>query len=385
MTEKLYYTDSHLYEFTARVISSEENKDRLFETVLDRTAFFPEGGGQPCDTGTIENANVLDVQEVGDKIIHFTDKALLPGAEVSGKLDREKRFSRMQGHSGEHILSGVIHSMYGFDNVGFHMEDEHMTVDFSGELDEAQLEAAELAANRAIYENVPVTALFPSPDELSKLEYRSKLDLTENVRIVVIEGYDSCACCAPHVSRTGEVGLIKITDHMRHRGGTRIQLLCGIAAYRDYLDTFHNNASVSKQLSAERSVTASAVTRILNEKTAMAREITELKKELLAQKLSALDYTPGNRCIFEKNMDPVTLRFLANEAKNSTGGVCAAFSGDDINGYSYVMTSLSTDVCSQAKAINSALNGRGGGRDGMIQGSVKCTKSEIEKYFDVCQ
>ena len=180
-TIRLFDQDSYMQKFDATVLSCEPEGDR-FAITLDATAFFPEEGGQCADTGTLGNATVLDVQESEGVIIHYTDAPLTPGDIVHGQLDFPARYLRMQIHSGEHIVSGLMYRRYGFHNVGFHLGGE-ITMDFDGELSREQLNKIEDAANRIIYENVPITAEYPSADVLRATEYRSKLDLTENVRL----------------------------------------------------------------------------------------------------------------------------------------------------------------------------------------------------------
>ena len=228
MTEKLFYLDSHLFEFEAEVLSCRAAKHG-WELVLDRTAFFPEGGGQPYDTGAIGPARVLEVHEREGEIRHLCDRELAPG-KYACAVDAEKRLRRMQNHSGEHVFSGLTHKRYGAENVGFHMAADCMTIDFSGELSEEQLRQVERAANEVVRRDLPIRTWFPEPQALAAMDYRSKLELTEDVRIVEIEGVDRCACCAPHVSRTGEVGLVKILDAERHRGGMRLSVVCGLDA-----------------------------------------------------------------------------------------------------------------------------------------------------------
>ena len=226
MTKKLYDLDSHRRDFTAAVLRCDADGER-YAVVLDQTLFFPEGGGQPADTGVLGGARVLDVQITQEAIVHYTDAPLTPGAQVRGEIDWPQRFRRMQGHSGEHIISGLIHSEYGLDNVGFHLGQDTITMDYNGELTWPQLMHIEQLANEAVYRNVPIRTEYPSAERLAQMTYRSKLDLTEDVRIVTVEGYDVCACCAPHVSCTGEIGAIKFTSVMRHRGGIRVTILCG--------------------------------------------------------------------------------------------------------------------------------------------------------------
>ena len=379
MTEKLYDLDSHLREFTASVVSCEKEGDR-WAAVLDRTAFFPEGGGQAADTGALGNARVLDVRESGGRILHYLDAPLPVGETVAGRLDWPQRFRRMQNHTGEHILSGIVHKSYGYRNVGFHLGDGDVTIDFSGELDRAQLEELETAVNLAIAENVPVTCWYPPKEELAELDYRSKLDLTENVRLVRIEGYDLCACCAPHVSHTGEIGSLRILDHMRHRGGTRLHMLCGLDAMEDARARYLATLTISGLLSVPQLETPRAVRRVLGELEETKQALEESRRQLLAYKAAALPESEGDICIFEPELDMLSLRELVNAGMEKAGGVCAAFSGKD-GDWKYIIGSRTRDLRSLAKEINAAIGGRGGGRPEMIQGSCTASQREIEAYF----
>ena len=264
MTRKLYDLDSHRRDFSATVLRCDPDGAR-YAVVLDQTVFFPEGGGQGADTGVLGGAHVLDVQLLPDAIVHYTDVPLTPGAQVRGGIDWPQRFRRMQGHSGEHIISGLIHSEYGFDNVGFHLGEDAITMDYSGELTWTQLMHIEQLANEAVYRNVPIRAEYPAPEQLAHMEYRSKLDLKEDIRIVTVEGYDVCACCAPHVSHTGEIGAIKFTSLMRHRGGVRVTILCGSDAEADYREKSAQVAALSAQLSVRQADVVPAVQRLLDE------------------------------------------------------------------------------------------------------------------------
>ena len=379
-TEKIYETDSHCKEFTAAVLRCEKT-DNGWETVLDRTAFFPEGGGQGCDTGTLNDIPVRDVQEKGNEIVHYTDIALPEGCTVTGRLDWEQRFERMQGHSGEHIVSGLIHTRYGLDNVGFHLGSEDITLDFNGTLTREQLDEIEEAANRAVWMNLPILAEYPSPEELEKLDYRSKLELTENVRIVTIPGYDLCACCAPHVKNTGEIGLIKLLDCIRYKGGVRIHMLCGQRAMRDYRTKYTQAAAIAVRLSAKTNEIDPAVSRLEEEISAYKQEISSLKKELINLRASTLPQTQGNLVLFNPIPDKSLLRDFANAALPCCTEICAVFWGDDAIGWQYVLASTKTDLRPFAKAFNAALNGKGGGSADMISGNVKATQTEIEHYF----
>lgn len=380
LTEKLYYSDGHLSRFTARVTSCEK-EDGAWAVKLDRSAFFPGGGGQGADEGVLSDMKLLGLREEGEDIVHLTPAPLEPGALVEGRIDWPLRFSRMQGHSGEHILSGTVHRLFGYDNVGFHMGEEAITIDFSGELSREDLSRAELEANRAIWRDVPVRTLLPTPGELAAMDYRSKKELTGQVRIVEIEGVDLCACCAPHVSHSGEVGLLKIIDSMRHRGGTRLTLLCGEAALLDYEALHENNAAVSAALSAKRLETGGAIARVMAEQEERRAEFTKLKRELLQLKAAALRPTEGSICIFESDIDMITLRELVNAGSELAGKVCAGFAGTD-GDYKYIIGSRTVPLRARAKEINAAIDGRGGGSDAMIQGTSRARREDIERYFN---
>ena len=365
--------------FTARVLSCTEENGAC-SVVLDRTAVFPGGGGQDADSGTLAGQRIIGMRELDETVYHIVPEPIAPGTEVEGEVDWALRFPRMQGHSGEHIFSGTVHRLFHGENVGFHMGEEAMTLDFSVELSAEDIARCEYEANRAVWMNVPVNSLLPNAEELGKMEYRSKKELTGRVRIVEIPGVDMCACCAPHVSHTGEVGLIKVVDSMRHRGGTRLSLICGETAYRDYAALHQTNQRISAALSAKRLETAAAVERIMAESEAKHAQITQLKREILALKAAALPETEGNLCLFEPDLDPVTLRELVNAGVEKCSGICAAFSGSD-GDYRYIIGSRSVDLRAAAKEINAAINGRGGGSGAMIQGTCKASRGEIERYF----
>lgn len=303
MTKKLYDLDSHRRDFTATVLRSDADGER-YAVVLDQTLFFPEGGGQPADTGVLGGARVLDVQITQEAIVHYTDAPLTPGAQVRGEIDWPQRFRRMQGHSGEHIISGLIHSEYGLDNVGFHLGQDTITMDYNDELTWPQLMHIEQLANEAVYRNVPIRTEYPSPERLAQMTYRSKLDLTEDVRIVTVEGYDVCACCAPHVSCTGEIGAIKFTSVMRHRGGIRVTILCGEGAQNDYRAKSAQIAALSAQLSVRQADVVPAVQRLQDEIAQLKAAAAELEHRLNAQRLQLLHETPGSICIIDRFDDP---------------------------------------------------------------------------------
>ena len=380
-TEKLYYKDSHCFEFTALVLDCRETA-RGPALVLDRTAFFPEGGGQLADTGSLGAVKVLDVHEKEGEILHYCDGPLMPGERVEGRLDAEQRLVRMQNHSGEHVVSGLAHKLFGCENVGFHMGEDFVTIDFDRELSREQLMEIETLANRAVREDLPVSCTFPEPEALKSLEYRSKLELTENVRIVEIPGVDRCACCAPHVERTGEIGLIKVLDWERHRGGLRLSLACGMLALRDYRVKQENISAISQALSSKRHETAAAVERLLQEQQKSKERIAALSLELARYMAEDREETEGNICVFDSVLDEVALRELVNLLMEKCRGIAAAFSGDDRRGYRYIMGSRELDMRSLAKELNSLIEGRGGGKARMIQGSASASAAAIAAVFE---
>ena len=380
MTEKLYYLDSHLFEFEATVLAAREEK-RGWEIVLDRTAFFPEGGGQPADTGMIGRARVLDVHEREGEIRHLCDRELAPGVYACA-VDREKRLRRMQNHSGEHIFSGLTHQKFGAENVGFHMAADCMTIDFDKDLSFEQLSEIEYEANLAVRANIPVRTFYPSPEELKTLEYRSKKELAGAVRIVEIAGIDRCACCAPHVRATGEIGAIKLLTAERHRGGVRLSLICGMDALDDYRRKQDSAAAISALLSAKRDEIAPAVERLLESEAKLKERASILGMRYAALRAEAIAPTEGNICLFDEGLSEAAARELVNRLTEKTDGVAALFLADGAGQWRYIIGSRRVDLRSAAKAINAGVSGRGGGRPEMIQGSAAASEKEIASFFE---
>ena len=379
MTEKLYYQDSHLFDFEATVLESRKEK-RGWEIVLDRTAFFPEGGGQPADTGVIGDACVLDVHERDGEIRHLCDREVTPGVYTCA-VDREKRLRRMQNHSGEHVFSGLTHRKFGAENVGFHMAADCMTIDFDKELSFEELSEIEKEANEAVRANIPVRTFYPSREELAGLEYRSKKELEGSVRIVEINGIDRCACCAPHVRSTGEIGVIKLLTAERHRGGVRLTLLCGMDALDDYRRKQESAAAISALLSAKRDEIAPAVERLLENEAKLKERASILGMRYAALRAEAVAPTEENICLFDEALSEAVGRELVNRLTEKTSGIAALFLDDGEGGWRYIIGSRCVDLRACAKEINVAVLGRGGGRPEMIQGSATATEGQIESYF----
>lgn len=385
-TEKLFYRDSHRKTFEATVLSCEEKisskgEKQGYRIVLDRTAFFPEGGGQFGDVGWLNEVEVTDTHEKDGLVLHETGKPIPAGTAVKGNLNYEVRFDRMQQHTGEHIVSGIVHRLYGYDNVGFHLGEEATTLDFNGELTDEQVQDVELRANRAVFENIPVQVLYPTREELDKLSYRSKIEIEGQVRIVSIEDYDICACCAPHVNRTGEIGLIKIISCERHRGGCRMTMLCGMRALMDYRRKQQSVTEVSVALSAKPDKIGEAVLHLKEQQGQTRFQLNQMQDRYLNQKLSALTPEDRNVCIFEEDMDNLAVRNFVNDAMERCEGICGAFVGTEESGYRYILGSRTVDMRAFSKKLNEAFQGKGGGKPEMVQGSLKGPREAIEKLI----
>ncbi|MBQ8287845.1 MAG: alanyl-tRNA editing protein [Clostridia bacterium] len=380
MTEKLYYQDPYLFTFTATVLSCTPQGDN-YAVELDRTAFFPEEGGQYADTGLLAGISVLDVKEKEGGILHTLPSPLPVGAEVVGQIEEKQRLRKMQNHTGEHIVSGLFHSLYGLSNVGFHLGHDDLTIDLDGTLTRADLERVEYLANEAVWKNLPIRAEFPSSEALATLDYRSKLDLTENVRIVTIPGYDVCACCAPHVAYTGEVGQIKLLDFARYKGGVRIHMLCGMDALEDYHARYVATAAISAKLTAPQSEVAEAVDRLHAELQEKKQQIARLQLALADELLHALPDGDAPALFFEDRLDAPARRALVNGAAEKRP-IAALFSGDDRSGYTFLMGSNTIDLRPFVKTMTSTLAGKGGGSATMVQGTLTASRKDIEEYFN---
>lgn len=377
-TIKMYDIYSYVKEFAATVVSCEE-KDDAYNVVLDQTAFAPEGGGQGADTGKIEDANVLDVQIVDNVVYHKVDKPLPVGRLVLCELDWDTRFLRMQNHSAEHLVSGIIHNLYGYNNVGFHLGDSVVTLDCDGSLTEEDIRKIEIEANKAIYANKKISILFPLADELANYDYRSKLDITENVRLVEIEGYDLCACCAPHVASTGEIGVIKILNFIPYKKGTRMEMVAGFLAFKDYCNLHNSNKSIMNLLSAKRTETAEVVERVYGELNTAKYENKKLSAELALSQMEKYTINDGI-CIFVKNASYDELRSCSNTLIDEFA-YCYAFSNTDGDNYIYTVASKENIVRETVQELNKAFNGKGGGRDFFAQGKITGKKESILEYF----
>lgn len=379
MTEKLYYSEPYCRTFSARVLSCEEEK-KGFAVILDRTAFYPEGGGQPCDLGNLNGIPVTEVHERQGDIVHLCTQPIAAGEAVSGTIDWQRRFDNMQNHSGEHVVSGFVHQKYGYDNVGFHMGSDFITIDFNGMIDEAGLREIERRANEAVWQDIPLEIGWPSPEELKTLPFRSKKELTGPVRIVSVPGVDLCACCGTHVSRTGEIGVIQLFSCVKFHSGVRIEMLCGRRCL-EYLEKLREqNHGVSVRLSAKPLETAAAVERLNAAAEQYKLRISGLESRVFAA--AAEKYAgQGKVILFEDKMEADSLRKLCDVLSASCGGNCYVFAGSDAEGWKYCLASPDEDLRPLCKELNGAFSGRGGGKPGNVQGSLTGTERELRAFL----
>ena len=386
-TERLYEQDAYLTQFRATVRACTP-APQGWEVVLDRTAFYPEGGGQPGDTGTLGGVAVLDTRQRAADVVHLCDGPLEPGAAVEGRIDWARRFDHMCQHSGEHIVSGLICARFGCDNVGFHLGAAEVVIDFNHRISAALLAEIEGEANRVIRENRPFLVSHPDPDALARLSYRSKKALSGDVRIVECPGADRCACCGTHVRTAGELGLIKLTGAKPFRDGTRITLLAGQRAYDYVCMAAEQNHRVSVLTSAKPSETAAAVERLLAELAEVKYRAVGLENRLFAR-AAAEQAGKGDVVLFDADaLPPDGLRRLCEAVTAVCGGRCAVFSSGaaapDQAGkavFHYAIGCREGDLRPFAKELNAALRGRGGGKPGFVQGSVRASREEIEAYL----
>lgn len=397
-THKVYYDDAYAREFVGHVVSAqlqmkeaaEDGGTALLDVVLDQTAFFPEEGGQSADTGTLAGFPVRDVQIEGGEIHHFVDVSginedsadiFAEGAAVRGVLDWKRRFSNMQQHSGEHIFSGLVHRHFGLDNVGFHLSDREVTLDFNGVLTMEQLLAIEHEANEAVAEDVPSIITFPTKEEFDRSPCRSKLELTDNIRVVIFPGYDMCACCAPHVRHAGEIGLIKVTGVISWRGGVRVSIVCGSRA----LGLFDREHEIVTE--AANFLTTSAdnicpqLRKMKDEIRRLRAEMKDMSAGLLAAKLQAVPVDAENVMLFTEDADKKAVRDAVTSLAENHSGYCGIFTGNDADGYSFVIGSRTKDSREAMKKMTDGLHARGGGKPDMVQGSVRAAEEEIRRLF----
>lgn len=379
MQDARYYHHPDERSFDATVTGCRDYKDGLFAVTLSDTLFYPEGGGQPGDTGTLSGVRVTDTRLSGEEIIHVCAAELPVGQTVHGELDWERRFRHMQCHTGEHIFSGIAHELYGCNNVGFHLSRDCVTIDFDRVLTAEQLAEVERQTNEAVFADVPTVISYPDADTLHTLDYRSKKELTGTVRIVEAGRRDVCACCGLHVARSGMVGCVKVGTQTPHRGGIRLTLLIGWDAVRDYDQKQKSVSEISHILSAKPHEVAQAVELMASRNDRYKAEVIALHEQIFRLKAALLPSDQDRLWSFAENLSPVQIRHFADILAEQTGWA-AVFSEAPNGGYQYAICSHNVDVCPICKELNQALNGHGGGKPAVVQGAVQASQSQIETF-----
>lgn len=378
-TTRLYYENVYIKEFEGKVLDCREEKNG-YRIILDKSAFYPEGGGQPSDKGFLNEVEVLEVHEKDEELLHYTKEPLEAGTVVTGRIDWARRFDLMQQHSGEHMVSGLINAAFGYDNVGFHMGSDLITIDFNGMITAEQMAEIEKKANEKIWENAEVEITYPSPEELKELPYRSKKELTGKVRIVRFPGADLCACCGTHVTRTGEIGMVKLLSVVKFREGVRMEMLCGKRVL-DYLNMVNEqNHEVSVKLSAKPNQTGQAVQRLLDENFQLKGRVIRMEEELFASEAQKWQDC-GDVLLFQEGLEADGVRKLTDAVMQSCKGRCAVFSKNPDGTYKYAIGEENGDLRQFTKDMNASLNGRGGGKPFFVQGSVQATEEQIKEFF----
>jgi len=376
MTEKLYNNDSYSTEFDAVVLNCIDSGEG-FWIELDKTLFFPEEGGQTPDKGVINGEEVFDVQLKEGIITHKINRAISVGEKVQGSIDWNHRFSNMQMHSGEHIFSGLVHSLYGFNNVGFHLSNNSATMDYDGKLCSEDIEKLESLANKAIWENHPIRVILPSEDVAESMEYRSKAGIQGGLRIVEIEGVDVCACCAPHVRSTAEVGIFKIVSYENYKGGTRLNYLCGQRAFEDYRRLSKVENELSVLLNSKKEDVLFCVNKLKNKLSETEFSLVAFRRD----RISSLVGENNNKFIFLDSDNVDLLRFAMSEMEKKCSDAGVVFAGDDENGYRFICEGNPGKTTEFLKKLKHNFEVKGGGKPGSVQGTVKGEKSLIEKVL----
>lgn len=380
-TEALYDRDAFAKDFVGKVISCEEVrlKDKTaYKVVLNQTAFFPEQGGQTSDIGTLDEAKVMDVQIEDEVIYHYCTSGFLIGEEVHGVIDWEHRFNNMQQHTGEHIFTGIAHNTYGADNVGFHLSDNTVTLDLNIELSDEQVDYIEKRANEIIAADVAVKAYYPNQELLGAINYRSKKEIAGAVRLVEIEGVDLCACCAPHVKSTGQVGMLKVVSFGKYKGGTRVYILCGLRALADYNRRMKLLEQSYQLLNCKDDELPEKIAGLIEDNKQLKYRISDIKSGMLTNQIETISPDLTDVTIFMEDLDAKTMRDGVNALVEKHEGLCAIFSGNDEDGYNFVIGSRTRDCAAIATGLRELLGAKGGGSKQMVQGNVAATRNQIE-------
>lgn len=380
-TKRLFLENAYLSTFEATVLACAARGDGDYDILLDKTAFFPEGGGQAGDRGRIGDTPVFDTHEKDGQVLHRTHAPLEIGQTLACEVDFATRFDRMQNHTAEHIVSGIAHRLFGVSNVGFHLNDAFVTLDFDRPLDREALDRIEDEANAAVFQNLPVSLLYPTKEELAVLDYRSKKELSGQVRLVSIAGVDLCACCAPHVKSTGEIGLIKLLDCIHYKGGVRIRLLAGRRALLDYREKYHTVAAISAALSVPQADASAGVDRTLADLGDRKLKMAELARALSSARAETLSpNAAGNILAFYPDTDDLSLRNTALAALSRGATVAAILSGED--GAYRIAITAACGLRALLPTLRERLCLRGGGSDELLQGRALAKRAEIEAFFE---
>lgn len=379
-TIKEYYNNAYTKEMDTVVLSCIKTENDDYDVVLESTCFFPEAGGQSADTGCIQDAKVTDVQIDSSEVIHhICDKPLNEGEKVHISIDWTRRHTFMQHHSGEHIFSGLVHARFGYNNVGFHLSDNICTMDYNGKLTDADVAELEEAANECIYTDSEITCEFPSNEVLETLDYRCKGELTPPIRIVKVDDgkIDSCACCAPHVKRTGEIGLLKVISCASYKGGVRLIIICGRSAFALFSKYSGIVSDASHILSVPDEEITGRMKEVMDERYNLGQEIISLHREKLEDSITRISPDQDDVLLFESDIETKTIRNYVNKLIETHSGLCGIFCGTDTDGYSFILASSETDLKETTGILRQKLGAKCGGSPKMIQGFVSSSKEEI--------
>ena len=376
--KKLFYENPYCKEFESRVISCQQGKGG-YEVVLEQSAFYPEGGGQPGDWGWLADKKVLDTREKNGEVLHICDGPLEVGSLVKGILDWDRRFRHMQQHTGEHIFSGLVYKHFGYHNVGFHMGKDFVSVDFDGMLTPEQVLMIEEEANQAVFDNREVLADYPEKEALDKLSYRSKKVLEGPVRIVEIPDADICACCGTHVAKSGEIGMIKVVSRENYKGGIRLLLQIGWSALEDYRKKTESVQKISTILSAKPDLVAEAVEKLHQVSAEQKYQLIHLKKQLLEYKAKEIVSEKENLCVVTRDLDNTEIRVLCDMLLEKYGLVLT-LSGTEADGFKFVFGKKEGEIAEEGKLFRDGCNARGGGKGNMMQGSAVCREEELVSF-----
>lgn len=395
MSVKLYDTDSHIRSFDAVVVSCEmDEKSGLYAIELDKTAFFAEGGGQKCDKGTLQQGDllqeVMNVQEKEEHIRHYVKEPVAVGETIHGELDWEYRFGNMQQHSGEHILSGIMYARKGYHNVGFHLGDDVTTLDFDGPMTKEEVLQLEKDGNAIVYRNLPVTIFYPDAETLKQMDYRSKKELTGAVRIVKVgtleEKVDLCACCAPHVMQTGEVGMIKIIRAENYKGGIRLTIVCGMRALKDYGEKHDLLNLMAGELSTSVDHVKTSMDKMRQELTEANARLVKLNQMLNDYRIEELKQKAASQrslCLVEEEgADQVAARNLLNALAPCFEGRVSVLIPKGTDSCFFMAASEKEDMKLLANKMRQELGAKGGGNSRMIQGTVTEMTEKLHYWLE---